>query len=258
MLARLRKRIADPSARRWLAAALALAVLARLLGIRWGLPYTPNADEPHIVDLAVSFGAGTLKPYAFKYPTLWPYLLALLYGLYFLVWSVFGLRRSVADFAARFAWRPGSFYLIGRLAASAASLAGPLVLWGLEPEPPLAALLLAFSPVVVVEAHSCKPDMLMFLFSCAAWGFALRVLRRGERRDYWLCGALLGLASTSQFTALPACAVLPLAALLRPGKKSPRFLAEGIACGAAAFLAGSPYALIEPRFFLSWLGGTGA
>ncbi|MDE2490426.1 MAG: glycosyltransferase family 39 protein [Elusimicrobia bacterium] len=251
-------KLPDADSLRWLAVALALAALVRLLGLCWGLPYTPNADEPHIVDLAVSFGAGTLRPYAFKYPTLWPYLLFFLYGLYFLAWSLFGLRRSVADFAVLFAWHPGGFYLIARLAAAVFSLAAPLVLWRMEKDRPLAALLLAFSPVVVVEAHSGKPDTLMFLFSCAAWGFALRVLRRGARRDYWLCGTLLGLAATSQFTALPACAVLPLAALLRPGKTDWRFLAEGIACGAAAFLLGSPYALIEPRFFLSWLGGAGS
>ena len=47
-----------------------VAVVLRLLGICWGLPHLYNADEPHIVNLAVSFGGGSLKPYAFKYPTL--------------------------------------------------------------------------------------------------------------------------------------------------------------------------------------------
>src|SRR5690348_3436894 len=89
----------------------ALAMLLRLAGIFWGLPATFNGDEPHIVNLAVSFGSGSLRPYAFKYPTLWPYLLFLCYGIYFLIWSGFGHLKSVAEFAGLYAWHPTGFYL---------------------------------------------------------------------------------------------------------------------------------------------------
>ncbi|MFA6318013.1 MAG: hypothetical protein WC943_11385, partial [Elusimicrobiota bacterium] len=80
---------------RWwlLAGALLLAVWLRVDALGYGLPHTFNSDEPHHINLAVSFGAGSLKPYSFKYPTLWPALLALCCGGWFVVWSGFGLLR---------------------------------------------------------------------------------------------------------------------------------------------------------------------
>ncbi|MDD5629833.1 MAG: glycosyltransferase family 39 protein [Elusimicrobia bacterium] len=240
----------------WLAAALAAVVLVRLAGIRWGLPALFNGDEPHLVNLAVSFGGGSLRPYSFKYPTLWPYLLACAYAVYFLVWSVLGLRRGVADFVGLFGWHPEGFYLIGRLLAAGFSLAALYWLWRAEQDEerpvPWAALLLAFAPVVNEAAHSCKPDMLMFFFACAAWRFALRLFASGERRDCWLCGAMLGLAASSQFTAAPAALLLPLAWALGPRRGPARWLGEGVLCAGAAFFAASPYILLDWRNFWFW------
>ena len=103
------------STRWWLlAGAVCLAVWLRVDGLGYGLPHTFNSDEPHHINLAVSFGSGSLKPYSFKYPTLWPTLLFFCYGVYFAFWSGLGLLRSAADFAGLFAWDPTWFYLIGR------------------------------------------------------------------------------------------------------------------------------------------------
>jgi hypothetical protein len=241
----------------WLFAALAAAVLLRLAGIRWGLPALFNADEPHVVNLAVSFGGGSLRPYAFKYPSLWPYLLACAYGVYFLCWSLLGLRHSVADFVGLYAWHPEGFYLIGRLLSAGFSLAALYWLWRAERDEqrsPWAALMLAFAPVANEAAHSCKPDMLMFFFACAAWFYALRLFQGGARRDSLLCGAMLGLASSSQFTALPAVVILPLAWGLRAQRPPLRWLAEGAFCAVGAFLAASPYIVLDWSNFLFWVG----
>src|SRR5471030_123703 len=96
------------------AALLTLAAVARLIGIGYGLPAVYNADEPHVINMAVSL-AGSLRPYSFKYPTLWPTVLAGFYGLWFVLWSGFGLLRGATDFAAKYAFSPGGFYLIGRV-----------------------------------------------------------------------------------------------------------------------------------------------
>ena len=229
----------------WLAAAA-----ARLVGVRWGLPAVYNADEPHLVDLAVSFGGGSLRPYDFKYPTLWPYVLFVAFGLYFLVWSGLGLRRNVRQFAGLFAWHPGGFYLIARLLSAAASLGAPALLWRLEkrrhPERwPWAATILAFCPVVVDLAHSAKPDCFMLLCATLGWVAAVAVLETGGRRAHWVCGAAFGLAMSTQYTALPAALALPLASLLSPKRPSKRWLAEGALAAAAAFFAGSPYVLLD-------------
>ncbi len=245
-------------AARVLAAVFAVAVALRLAGIMWGLPDTFNGDEPHLVNLALSFGSGSLRPYAFKYPTLWPYVLFFCYGVYFLVWSRLGLRHGVEAFAGLYAWHPTGFYLIGRLLSAAFGLSAALVFWVLEKEMggpqrrPWGTILLLFSPVILNLSHSCKPDCLMFFFAALAWLFAVRIYRGGRRRDHWLCGAFFGLAFSSQYTVLPAALALPLAHLLSRRRQPLRNLIEGIVCIPAAFLAGSPYALLDYANFRKW------
>jgi 4-amino-4-deoxy-L-arabinose transferase-like glycosyltransferase len=243
------------TARRLAWAAFALAAALRLLGIDWGLPHTYNADEPHIIHLAVSFGGGSLKPYVFKYPTLWPYLLSACYGLYFLIWSGFGLWRSVSDFVGLYAWHPAGFYLIGRLLATVFSLLAAAAIWRAERRLrpnglPWASLLLLFSPLIVTTAQAAKPDCLMLFLVCSGLALALRVYETSERRLHWLCGAAFGLAMSSQYTALPAALALPLAHFLSPRRRPLSWLAEGLASCAAGFFAGSPYVLLDfPRFW---------
>ncbi|MBI4061195.1 MAG: glycosyltransferase family 39 protein [Elusimicrobia bacterium] len=235
-------------------AAFAAAAAVRLLGIDWGLPHTYNADEPHLIHLAVSFGGGSLKPYAFKYPTLWPYLLSACYGLYFLLWSGFGLWRSISDFIGLYAWHPTGFYLIGRLLSAGLSLLAAAAIWRAERRlrpngVPWAALLLLFSPIIVTTAQSAKPDCLMLFFACSGWALALEVYRNAERRLHWLCGAAFGLAMSSQYTALPVALALPLAHFFSPRRRPPSWLAEGLAACAAGFFAGAPYVLLDfPNF----------
>jgi hypothetical protein len=242
----------------WAALAVfAAAAALRLWGLTYGLPHTHNADEPHLVHMAVSFGGGSLKPYSFKYPTLWPTMLAGLYGLYFAVWSVLGLRRGVTDFAALYGFEPTGFYLIARALAAAASLGALAVLARAERAQdrsrwPWAALTLAFSPVLVELAHSAKPDSLMLLFVSGAWACALRFQAGGARGWLDAAGALCGAACSTQYTAAPAALMLPLAWALRAGGRPYLgWLLRPLLLAAFAFAAGSPYAVIDWRRFLA-------
>jgi len=230
--------------RGWLLVAAILAVALRVLGIGYGLPHTFNADEPHVVNLAVSFGGGSLAPYSFKYPTLWPYLLFACFGGYFLGWSVFGLRRGLTDFIGLYAWRPTGFYLIGRVLSAAGTLGGAWLIGRVEP---WAGALLAFAPILVEVAHSAKPDGLMFFLSCVGWYASLRVLQGGARKWSLLAGAALGAAASTQYTAAPALLLLPLAHGLRW-----KPLLQSLGAAGAAFVLGSPYVLLDfPRFWAS-------
>ncbi|MBI5630300.1 MAG: glycosyltransferase family 39 protein [Elusimicrobia bacterium] len=242
-----------------LSALLFSALLVRLVGIAWGLPHTFNGDEPHLVNLAVSFGGGSLRPYAFKYPTLWPYLLFILYGLYFLLWSCLGLCRGLGAFVGHFAWHPAPFYLMGRVLSAFFSVAGLAWVWKMEREArpggeglAWGAILLAFSPVLSELGHAAKPDSLMFFLAAAGWYWAFRLQREGGRLSYWACGFFLGLAFSAQYTALPLWSLLPLAHVLRLSERPHRFLLEGLAALGLGFLAGTPYALLDfPGF---WAG----
>lgn len=227
---------------RWPLIAAGAALAVRLIGIDYGLPHTFNADEPHLVNLAVSFGGGSLSPYSFKYPTLWPYLLFLCYGVFFLGWSVFGLRRGLADFIGLYAWKPTAFYLIGRLLSAASTLGGAWLVGRVEP---WAGALLAFAPVLVETARSAKPDGLMFLLASLGWYAGLQVLGGGKRKWSLIAGAALGAAASTQYTAAPALLLLPLA----HGRRWKDLLLS-LGAAAGAFLIASPYVLLDfPRFW---------
>jgi hypothetical protein len=246
----------------WLAAVLALAAALRLVAISYGLPAVFNSDEPFVVDVAVSFGAGTLNPHLFKYPTLWMYLLFASYGVYFLLWSGLGLLRTVRQFGQLFAWHPGVFFLIGRLLAAAVSLLGcervyrtGKLLWG-DRAGLLAAAFLAVSPALVLSSHSVKMDQCVFFLAAWSLWFAVRHLEEGRDRDLLLCGLAAGLSVAAQYPSAPLGILVPAAWLGRRWGREPLTDARGLgllagACALvpAGFLLGTPFALLDfPAF----------
>ena len=232
-----------------------MAALPRLIGIGYGLPHVYNADEPHVVGMAVSL-AGGLRPYSFKYPTLWPTVLAGCYGIWFVLWSGCGLLRGATDFAAKYAFSPGGFYLIARLLASVcqiATVAGVAFLERREGDRrwPYGAALLAAAPLLVESAHSAKPDSFMLLLAAGALAAALRFQADG-RRGWLLASAFLaGLACSAQYTAAPAGLIVPLAWLLRADGPAPlSWLLQAGLASAFGFFLGTPYALLDAARFL--------
>ena len=236
--------------------AIILALSLRLAGIKWGLPNIFNGDEPHFLNLAVSFGRGSLRPYAFKYPTLWPYFLFLCYGIYFLIWSGFGLLHGVSAFAGLYGWHPTGFYLIARLSAAAFSLLAVWVLFqtGKEIEEfSWAWVFAAFSPLLIYSAHEAKADSLMFFFICLGWHYAVKFFKSGERKDHFWSAVFWGLAFSSQFTALPVLSGLVILDIISP-KNTPKVWAlEAVAVFLLAFVLGSPYSVLDFHNFWFWI-----
>lgn len=244
---------------------LILGGLLRFWGISYGLPAVFNADEPHLVNLAVYYGSGDLNPHVFKYPTLWTYLLFFCFGIYYLAWSLFGLWRSVEEFGYLFVWDPTGFYLLAR---SLAALSSCLGLWAVyrmgrkffsRSSALWTAAFLAVSPALVESAHAAKPESLMLLFCAGAWYFSFKILETGRRKDYLFCGLFLGLASSTQYTAAPLWILLPLAHGLRRMNEDfswPKALKDAdlwlaLSCALGAFAAGSPYSLLDLPSFLA-------
>jgi hypothetical protein len=233
-----------------------LAAALRFTALGYGLPHTYNADEPHLINIAVSFGGGSLRPPSFKYPTLWPTLLAALYGAYFAVWSLFGLRKGPLDFAAMYGFSPEGFYWIARVVSALASLVAVFIVARVERRDrsrwPYGALMLAVAPLLVELAHGAKPDSFMLLLMAGAWACALR-FQAGEARG-WLfaSAALCGAACSTQYTAAPAALLLPLAWLLRKDGPAPLiWLVQAGVFALAAFFAGSPFIAIDFRRFVA-------
>lgn len=240
-----------------------VAVGLRVAGIDYGLPHVFNADEPHHVNVAVSFGRGTLNPGVFKYPTLWMYALFGAYGAFFILWSGLGLAHTVREFGELFVRDPSAFYLIARASATVFSLLGVwrvykageasgrrLGLW--------AACFLAVSPTLVVSAHAAKPESLMFFLSAAAMGAALTHLQTGKKGFLYAAAVFAGLATSAQYNAAPLTFVVLGAWWARRiggntkrlrGSDATPLLGAGLAA-AAAFIAGTPYALLTPDIFI--------
>ncbi|MEK7382502.1 MAG: glycosyltransferase family 39 protein, partial [Elusimicrobiota bacterium] len=236
------------------------AALLRLVGIGYGLPAVFNGDEPHHVNVAMSFGRGSLNPGIFKYPTLWMYVLFAAYAGGFILWSGAGLLGSAQEFGELFVWRHSGFYLAGRLLSTAFSLGG---LWwvyraaglaGGRPSGVLAAALLAVSAPMIESAHSVKPDCLMFFFAAWSWWQAMAYLELGGCRRLLLCAAAVGLSVSSQYTAAPLAVLVPVVWLarrrLRPGRADGAgVLAAALAVVGLLFLAGTPFALLDAPTF---------
>jgi hypothetical protein len=99
--------------------------------------------------------------------------------------------------------------------------------------------------------------MLMLFFASAAWWFCARVYARGRPADSLLAGATLGLAVSSQYTAVLLSPVLLWAYFLRwwqgrsswKGSLSP--LMGGYFLLLLAFFLGTPFALLDSRAFLA-------
>lgn len=235
-------------------AVIAAGAALRLAGLCYGLPAVFNSDEPHLVNLAVSFGRGSLRPDVLKYPTLFPYLLFACYGAFFLLWSGFGLARKVAEFGRFFAWNPTPFYVIGRSLSAAASLVALLPVyragrtWLGETGAVFAAGLLAVSPTVVTAAHAVKPETLMFCCGAFAWWFSARYVAEGKARNLVLAGVAAGLSLSSQYTAAPLGSVLIsawAARRLSEGRGQVLDLVKACLAAGIAFLAGSPYIALD-------------
>lgn len=242
------------------AAILGVAVVLRLIGIDYGLPHVFNSDEPHHINVAVSFGRGSLDPGVFKYPTLWMYVLFAAYGLYFLLWSGFGLLHSVGEFGEMFVWAPSAFYLIGRVLAAAFSLWAVVRLYRLgssfgEKRVGLwAAAFLAASPTLIVSAHAAKPESLMFFFSVFALANALAYVEDGREASLRLCAIFAGLAVSTQYNAAPMAVLVPAAwwgRRIRLGRRGgdPLTLVRASVFIPLAFLLGSPYVLLNGPAF---------
>src|SRR3989338_379142 len=85
---------------------LILGFLVRVVGINFGLPDLYHADEPIIVNHAAAYGTGDLNPHFFKIPPLVSYLVAVAYGVYFLIARALGWIADVHDFQILFLTDP--------------------------------------------------------------------------------------------------------------------------------------------------------
>jgi hypothetical protein len=189
---------------------LGFALLVRLWGIDYGLPFVYWTDEYHEVMRAMELGAGGFNLERTGKGGFY-FLLFVEYGIYFVVLKLGGVVDSTRQFAELFVKDPSVFYLLGRTTAAVFGAATVAFVYRLgrnayDWRVGLAAA--AFLAVNVLHAdlsHRVGVDVPMTLFATMALFYGVRIAESGGRRNYVLAGLCAGLATT---TKLPGIAVL--------------------------------------------------
>lgn len=229
------------------AGVLVAALVLRLWGIKWGLPFTYNVDErAHFAPKAVDFFSGDLNPHYQLNPSGFTYALTVVYALWF---------HSGDAVRDAYATDPGTAFLVARVATALISTAavGLLYLAGARLfgrwSGLLAAALFAVAYLPVFYAHQALNDApTLAPVALSLFGAAL-VLRRGRRWDYVIAGLGAGLAAGFKYNAgivlLALLGAVAVQLLDRARRQALGGLLLGGAATVAGFLLADPYALLD-------------
>jgi hypothetical protein len=228
--------------------------------VRRELPYAYEGDERTMVQIAVRMATSLdLNPRWFGNPGS-----TVLYPLTFLYRAsdvlvhgapLLGPDRPLLE---RFRADPGFFYLAGRVmnVGYAVASLGLLFLvgrkaWG-ERVALAGVLLAALCPLPMAHAQLARTDAAALFFEMLALFLCLRLLEVPSRGRHLAAGAAIGLAVASRYFL--AALLLPFLAssLLRGGARRALL---GLAATAAAFLAVTPFFMLELGTVLSGLTG---
>jgi len=244
----------------WLAlsAILLLGLLLRLWGIGFGLPNIYcRPDETILVHRALAIASGDLNPHFFNYPSFQFYLLAIAYGIYFVLGYIGGQFSSVADFERLYFFDPSPFFLYGRLLTAIMGAVSVAVVYFIGRELQnsrtglLAALFFALSFLHVRDSHFLTVDVPALLHGLLYILFALQFARIRSMRVLIAGGIFLGLAASTKYNLgllAPIIAWCLLASKSVAKRYEYALLLSGVVL--AAFLCASPYIALDfPTFW---------
>ncbi len=263
-------KLTSSARRNWVSWALiglvAVGLGLRVWGITFGLPYLYHPDEPLGVDVGINMvRTGNLNPDSFGYGSLFFYLNALAYAIYYVAGHFIGLFRAPADLPQleRLALGVGravmpTEMLAGRgVSLLAGILCIPLVYWlgkrlsgrsvGI-----LAAALAALSPTLVIHSQYVTPNMLVTMMSLVALVTLVRLTPHARARDFVLAGVALGAAIASKYNAVFLVPAYLVAYLMLFGRSVLRQRGIYLSCLAAivTFFVITPFALFDNAKFM--------
>lgn len=262
----------------WLMIALIAIVAAafRLWGIGWSLPLKKaHIDEAVVLFYTMRFFSGDLNPHIFfDYPTLFLYVLGLVFFGVFGVGKLFGVYPSLDGFVG--AYMHGNavpLYYAGRLVSVVCAVATVVLVWRIGREHfrsrgVWAALVCAIAPAHVLHSHYATVDVSAVFLVMLSFLFLGRYLADPSRaRELYRGSIVLGFAAASKY--YPAFLYVPLAGVIiwndRPA--AVKRLLSSASLILAGFVIGCPYAVLDfPAFagrfidrfsLIVWGGGAG-
>ncbi len=236
---------------------LALAALLRVWGVGFGLPYAFEArpDEREIVHTTVKFFEGNLRPLRFSYPGLFYYMLYLCYWVLVAVGVLTGTIQGPYDLRYLYVAGPAALHVTARLLSAAFGVATVFVVWRMgrrcfgRRTGFIAALFLAIAYLHGRDSHFGVTDVALTFFVAAAHLPVLSILAGRGRKAYLLAGLLSGLGTSTKYNAALLAAPVFVAHVLGGAAHRWRALAlAGVVC-VVAYLATSPYTIIEWQEF---------
>jgi 4-amino-4-deoxy-L-arabinose transferase-like glycosyltransferase len=243
---------------------LLIALLIRVWGVNYDLPYIYHPDEPGYIVISQNiFKTGDLNPHFFNYPSLFFYINALAYIPYYLLGKIIGIFRTPNDILPPISLAMGvtlaqmpTAVLLGRIITIGFGVGTVGLVYfngkqitGRTSVGILASLMAAISPTTVWHSRLITPDTFVTFFASASLLASTLVYQQGKTWQYAIAGICVGLTASSKYNGGLVILSLLLAHLLRYGKaafKQPKLYLALLLCGVG-FLATTPYAIL-PNF----------
>jgi len=256
-----------------LAAILLLALVLRLWGNHFGLPYLYHPDEDAVVMPAISIlKSGDLEPTRMEYGTLYIYVLTAVSAATYINSARNGLISSPEQLPI---YERGSYpaiythaeyFVAARTMAALLGVGIVLLVYmlanrlGNRRQALIAAALAAVLPDLSKHSHFATPDIPLTFISLLALYLILRAYDNWDEDTMWAyagAGFVCGLAASTKYNGIVMGVPLLLIPLLKAHQLddllSARTLSGPIGM-VLGFLAGTPFALLNVPKFLYWIG----
>jgi dolichyl-phosphate-mannose-protein mannosyltransferase len=263
---------------------LALAAFVRFYGLRFGIlhPYA-RPDELPVVGIGKDFLTGDLNPRFWAYPSLYMYVLAALDYAFYLYGHARGWYQSLGHFLSLWPmyWTP--YFVIARTVSAVAGTATVAIVHRVATQlfdrltAAAATLFFALAYLPVRDAHFGVTDTSMTFWLTLAFLFLVKGAVENRRSAFAIAGVVAGLGASTKYNVLLMFAPLVVALLFAGSHldtSSPaasagsdpraraleglrRFVLFGLLFGAA-FVAGSPYSVLDFQPFLNGVRAQGA
>ena len=246
-----------------------LGFVLRFWSLGFGLPNHFRPDEDMVVLPSLGMVGGNLDPHDYTYPTLYKYILVLVYRVCMMLGVGAQGYESAWQYAAYGFFVDGSFFFI--VARGVSAVFGVLTILALYRVGELAygrwvggvcAWFLSVSVLHVRDSHFGVTDISSVALLMFGLVYCVHIAQRGALKDYVWAGVFVGLAASAKYGAVLGLVPLGVAHLCRRPEGVPllsqwiwqrKVWFAGVVC-VLAFVVTSPYLLLKLDDFARYFG----